>query len=67
MKKLGMMNMLMAFMNVCMMEMHGFKYAVPALIFGGLAVIAVNIEDKPYKAKKRACRRGKTMWEDMAA
>ncbi len=53
MKKLGMMNMLMAFLSVCMMEMHGLKFAVPALIFSGLAVIAVNIKDRPYMAKNK--------------
>ena len=53
MKKLGLMCLGASFLSVCMMEMHGLKFAVPALIFSGLAVIAVNIKDRPYMAKNK--------------
>lgn len=55
MKKLGLICLGASFLSVCMMEMHGLVFAIPALVFGGLAVIAVNIKDKPYRAKKRYC------------
>ena len=54
MKKLGLMCLGASFLSVCMMEMHGLKFAAPALLFGGLAVvIAVNIKDRPYMAKNK--------------
>ena len=53
MKKLGLMCLGASFLSVCMMEMHGLKFAVPALIFSCLAVIAVNIKDRPYMAKNK--------------
>lgn len=53
MKKLGLMCLGASFLSVCMMEMHGLKFAAPALIFGGLAMIAVNIKDRPYVVKNK--------------
>lgn len=53
MKKLGLIGLGASFLSVCMMEMHGFVFAVPALLFGGLAMIAVNIKDRLYMAKNK--------------
>lgn len=69
MKKLGLMCLGASFLSVCMMEMHGLKFAAPALIFGGLAMIAVNIKDRPYvvKNKKNAAPIERTNRKKVAA
>ena len=53
MKKLAVISLLMAFVGMCMTEMHGLGYAVPTLVFAGLALVFTYLMDKPCRAEKR--------------
>ena len=53
MKKLAVISLLMAFVGMCMTEMHGLGYAVPTLVFAGLALVFTYLMDKPRKEKKQ--------------
>ena len=53
MKKLAAISLLMAFVGMCMTEMYGIGYAVPTLVFAGLAMIFTYLMDKPCKAEKQ--------------
>ena len=53
MKKLGLICLGASFLSVCMMEMHGLGYAVPTLVFAGLAMIFTYLMDKPRTEESR--------------
>lgn len=53
MKKLAVISLLAAFVGMCMTEMYGLGYAVPTLVFAGLALIFTYLMDKPCKAEKQ--------------
>ena len=53
MKKLAVISLFAAFVGMCMTEMHGLGYAVPTLVFAGLALVFTYLMDKPRKEKKR--------------
>ena len=53
MKKLGLMCLGAAFVGMCMTEMHGLGYAVPTLVFAGLALVFTYLMDKPRTEESR--------------
>ena len=46
MKKLAAISLLAGFVGMCMTEMRGLGYAVPTLVFAGLALIFTYLMDK---------------------
>ena len=54
MKKLAVISLFAAFVGMCMTEMYGLGYAVPTLVFAGLAMIFTYLMDKPCRAGKQA-------------
>ena len=52
MKKLAAISLLMAFVGMCMTEMHGLGYAVPTLVFAGLALVFTYLMDKPRREEQ---------------
>lgn len=53
MKKLAVISLLAAFVGMCMTEMYGLGYAVPTLVFAGLAMIFTYLMDRPYRSEKQ--------------